>query len=82
MKTRNVLTRKLENFGILMLTMFFSFLAFAQDTTTPKVDVTTTSSTTTTTEEWFTNPVYWVIGALLFIILIAVIVRGNKSNNA
>lgn len=70
-----------EKFGILMLTFFFSILAFAQETTTPKVEVNTTTSTTTTTEEWFTNPVYWGIGAVLLIILIAVATRGNRRTN-
>lgn len=67
-----------EKFGILMLTFFFSIVALAQDTVTPKVEVNTTTTRTTTTEEWFTNPIYWVIGALLLIILIAVVARGNR----
>lgn len=67
-----------EKFGILMLTFFFNVLAFAQDTVTPKVEVNTTTSKTTTTEEWFTNPIYWVIGAVLLIILVAVVARGNR----
>lgn len=71
-----LLTRKLERFGILILTVFFSALSFAQETT-PSVDVTTTSSKTTTTEQWFTNPIYWVIGALIFIVIIAIVARGN-----
>lgn len=73
-----VITSKLEKFGIFMLTFFFSVIAFAQDATPDlDVDVTTTESTTTT-EEWFSNPVYWVIGAVLLIILIAVVARGNR----
>lgn len=71
-----LLTGKLERFGIFILTFFFSALAFAQETT-PSVDVTTTSSKTTTTEQWFTNPIYWVIGALIFIVIIAIVARGN-----
>lgn len=75
------LTNKLEKFGILMLTFFFSALAFAQETTkTPDLDVDVTTTKTTTTEEWFTNPLYWVVGALLLIILVAVIARGNKKD--
>jgi len=75
-----VIASKLEKFGIFMLTFFFSVIAFAQDTTkTPDLDVdVTTTKTTSTTEEWFSNPVYWVIGALLLIILIAVVARGNR----
>ena len=78
MKT-NVLTHKLEKFGILMLTFFFSALAFAQEAA-PDLNVDVTTTKTTTTEEWFTNPLYWVVGGLLLIILIAVIARGNKRD--
>ncbi|HMU07744.1 MAG TPA: hypothetical protein PKC37_07520 [Kaistella sp.] len=73
-------SKKAEQLGIFLLTFFFSIVAFAQEAT-PKVDVTTTSTKTTTTEEWFTNPVYWVIGALLLIILIAVVARGNGKRD-
>lgn len=76
-----LLTNKIEKFGIFILTFLFSVMAFAQDA--PKsldVDVTTTKSTTTS-EEWFSNPVYWVIGALLLIILIAVVARGNGKRD-
>lgn len=75
-----VITSKLEKFGIFMLTFFFSVITFAQDATkTPDLDVdVTTTESTTTTEEWFSNPVYWVIGAVLLIILIAVVARGNR----
>ncbi len=69
---------KLEKFGIYMLTLFFSVLAFAQEGTSPDLDVDVTTTRTTTTEEWYTNPIYWVIGALLLIILIAVVARGNR----
>lgn len=68
----------IERFGIAILTFFFSVSAFAQDTVPQKVEVNTTTTRTTTTEEWFTNPIYWVIGALLLIILIAVVARGNR----
>ncbi|HCN12857.1 MAG TPA: hypothetical protein PKV58_10795 [Kaistella sp.] len=73
-------SKKAEQLGIFLLTFFFSIVAFAQEAT-PKVDFTTTSTKTTTTEEWFTNPVYWVIGALLLIILIAVVARGNGKRD-
>ncbi len=73
------LKNRVEKFGIFMLTFFFSVVAFAQDTT-PDLNVDVTTTKTTSTEEWFTNPLYWVVGALLLIILIAVIARGNKRD--
>lgn len=78
MKTTTLVKRKFEKLTLLTVMFFASVLAFAQDAT-PKVDVTTTETTTTTTEEWFTNPLYWIIGALLLIALIAVVARGNRS---
>ncbi|HAI81186.1 MAG TPA: hypothetical protein DCL65_09180 [Chryseobacterium sp.] len=78
-----VLTSKLEKLGIMILTFFFSVMAFAQDATKSpdlNVDVTTTK-TTSTTEEWFTNPLYWVIGALVLIIIIALAARGGGKRD-
>ena len=74
-------SKKMESVGILLLTFFFSAVAFAQDKAAPTVDVTTTSTKTTTVEEWYTNPIYWVIGALVFIIIIAIVARGNGRRN-
>lgn len=78
-----VLNSKLEKLGIMILTFFFSVMAFAQDATKSpdlNVDVTTTK-TTSTTEEWFTNPLYWVIGALVLIIIIALAARGGGKRD-
>ncbi|AZI33443.1 hypothetical protein [Kaistella carnis] len=80
MKTK-ALSNRLEQFGIFMLTFFFSIVSFAQEKTdAPDLNVDVTTTKTTTTEEWFTNPLYWVVGALLLIILVAVIARGNKRD--
>lgn len=70
-----------EKFGVFMLTFFFSALALAQETTkTPDLNVDVTTTKTTTTEQWFTNPLYWVIGGLFVIVLIAIIARGGKRD--
>lgn len=78
MKTTE-LSNKLQNLGALILTFMFSVLTFAQETATPTVDVTTTSTKTTSVEEWYTNPIYWVIGALILIVIIAIVARGNNA---
>ena len=75
-----MLTKTAEKFGVWILTLFFTISATAQETTTPNVDISTTSTTTTTTEEWYSNPIFWVIGALLLIVLIAVVARGNRRD--
>ncbi len=77
-----LLISKLEKFGILILTFFFSVMAFAQEATkSPDLNVDVTTTKTTTTEQWFANPIYWVIGALLLIIIIAVVARGNRTTD-
>ena len=72
----------LEKFGILMLTFFFSTLALAQEATkTPDLNVDVTTTKTTTTEQWYSNPIYWIIGGLFVIVLIAIIARGNGKRD-
>lgn len=72
-----ILTR--GNYLLVMLMMFLaSPLSFAQEDSGPDLDVDITRETTTTTEEWFANPLYWIIGALILIVIIAVIARGNR----
>lgn len=76
----NTIFKSVQRLELLMFTFLFSILSFAQDAepeTKLKVE---TTKTTTNTEEWVSNPVYWVIGAALFIILIAVIMRGGRKD--
>ncbi|MHA6696603.1 hypothetical protein [Chryseobacterium sp. A301] len=82
MKTSTTfIKRKYEKLSLLAIMFFASIFAFAQETTEPlDVDVTTSTKTTTTSTEWMSNPLYWVIGGLVLIILIAVIVRGNNRD--
>ena len=67
--------KNLQKMSASLFAFLVSFLAFAQE---KAVEVTT--STTTTTEEWYTNPLYWVIGAGALIAIIAIVSRsGNKD---
>lgn len=70
---------KFERVALLLVMLFSSIVAFAQDAT-KTIDVNTSTTTTTTTEEWYTNPLYWVIGAILLIILVAVAARGGNRD--
>lgn len=72
------ITKKTEQLALFIMTMLFSVVAFAQNST-PDMNVDVTR-TTTTTEVWYGNPLYWVIGAVLLIALIALARRGNKRN--
>lgn len=82
MKTE-IIKNYTQRLAIVMFSVFFGVLSYAQESgSAPDTNVkVTTTGTTTTTEEWYSNPIYWVIGGLLFIILIAVIVRGNSQKN-
>lgn len=77
MQPLRFLQTKFEKISLLLVMLFCSVFAVAQDANT----AVTTTTTKTTTEEWYTNPLYLVIGAILFIILIAAIARGNKSRS-
>lgn len=76
--TITYLKLRMEKLMLWAVMLFSSVLTFAQDAEPVDVNVTTTKTTTTTSEEWISNPLYWVIGALFLIILIAIIARGNK----
>ena len=76
MQTKNIFLKQTEKISIFLLTIFFSIVTFAQSSTPDlKVDINSTKSTTTT--DWYTNPLYWVIGAVVLIIIVALISRGN-----
>ena len=78
MKSTKIANSTLGKVSALFFAVFFSILSFAQDADTNlKVDVTTTK----TTEEWYTNPLYLIIGAVVLIILIAIIARGGGKRN-
>lgn len=81
MKSLNFLGTKANQFALMVMATFFSVLSYAQDKGADlKVDVNTTK--TTSTEEWISNPIYWVIGGVVLIIIVALIARGggNRGN--
>jgi hypothetical protein len=61
-------------FGILILLMAQT-VAWAQDS------ISTTTTTTRTSETWYMSPWVWVAGGLVFILLLAAILRGGSSNS-
>lgn len=79
MKLPANISGKFEKMALLVIMFFSSVLAIAQTSAPADVDITTTETTTTTTsEEWVSNPLYWVIGALVLILIIAMVARGNR----
>ena len=62
----------------LFLTLLVSFVTFAQEGggADIKVDVNKDSG-----GGWYTNPVVWIVGAAVFILLLVALLRGNRSNS-
>lgn len=71
----SLITKKVQSFAFAMLALLMSITASAQEAVDSKV---TTTTKTTHTEEWYANPTYIIIGAVLFIVLIAVLVMGGR----
>ena len=71
MKTK--LMRIANKWLLLVVLMFTNFITWAQEEGGSIV----TKQTTSTTREWYTSPWAWVIGAAVFILLFAAIIRGG-----
>lgn len=84
---KNTLKNTYYKLGLLQLALLSGVAAFAQDSTANSTSsqtvVTHTSSTAAdnTQAMWYTSPWVWVGGALLLIILLYAILKGNNSNN-
>lgn len=55
-----------------ILSLFASMLAVAQDA---KVDINVNKGGST----WYTNPIVWVVGAAIFILLLVALMRGRRD---
>ena len=63
---------------MLVMGMLVSMYSFAQNAGRQvEMDITTT---TTETATWYSNPWVWIIGAAVFILLFAAILRGNRTD--
>ena len=70
--------KKLEFF---LFCLFFSALTFAQEKAPDlKVDVDMDKSGDAMGGDWMSNPLVWVIGALVLILIIALVARGGGNN--
>lgn len=73
-------TNKLQNFALAVMLVFTSTLTWAQEKTTKlDVDVNMNKATDMSSGNWMQNPLVWVIGALVIIILIALVARGGNN---
>lgn len=72
---------KLKYFFTLLVFSFLSTVLWAQQETTEssssstKVSITEENST-----EWYTNPIVWIVGAAIFILLLVALLRSGGSN--
>ncbi len=77
MKKASFLEKQLQKVFFMIASLYASVYVLAQDTPDANLDVNVT--TTKTTEEWYTNPLYLIIGAVVLILLVALIARGGKK---
>jgi len=63
-----------------VFTLLVSFVTFAQESggegADIKVDINKDTDST-----WYTNPVVWIIGAAVFILLLVALLRGNRTSD-
>lgn len=76
MKKFNALTR----IQFFLLSMFASVMAFAQEAA-DDLNVDVDIDDATAGGDWMSNPLVWVIGALVLILIIALVARGGGSRD-
>lgn len=72
MKNATEMKSKIYQLFLSLIALAFPLLAYAQE---DKPDLNVNVTTTKTTTEWYSEPIYWVIGAVVLIILVALIAR-------
>lgn len=78
--TKFPLFKKVQLF---VYSLFFSAIAFAQNSSPDlDVDVDVSKPGDAMGGDWMSNPLVWVIGALVLIVIIALVARGNNNNRA
>lgn len=74
------ISRFINRLTFIFLSLIASVYSFAQgDGSGVKVDITKTETTTT---DWYANPWVWIVGAAVFILLFAAIIRGGSRSDA
>lgn len=77
MKTLNIL-RRLQTFAMVAMTTLTGALVWDQDKTA-QLDVNVDVNKGTETSNWMTNPLVWVIGALVLILVVVLAARGASN---
>jgi hypothetical protein len=91
----NIITMKkqieylMARMAFLLFVLFNATVSFAQDGGTGEgateggsvtVSKSTTSSSSSMSETWYTEPWVWIVGALVFILLLVALTRGGRSS--
>lgn len=78
MKTINSIQKLIKVFTVILLSTLSSVYAFAQDVP-EKVDVDINANGGSA---WYGQPWVWAVGVALFIVILVIITRSNKSADA
>ena len=78
MKNDNMLIKSSKHLLVLMFALFSTLYTFAQDAP-EKVDVNINAGGATA---WYGQPWIWAIGVAIFILVLVIITRSNKSSEA
>lgn len=72
-----MISNALSKFVALFFSLLLSFIAVAQE---KSVDI-NINKNSGGGSNWYTNPIVWVIGGAVFILLLVALLRGNNSRN-
>ena len=73
---KKIISRSWLRFTTILLSSFFSVISFAQDKGID-VDINVKKE-----QAWYQNPIVWVIGGAVFILLLVALLRGGEKRSA
>ena len=80
--TRTNLLSKIQIFAMAVMANLAVVMVRAQEKAADlKVDVDVNKGGDAMGGDWMSNPLVWVIGALILIVIIALVARGNRTND-
>lgn len=81
MTTYNALKNNFSRLFLFVMMLATGTYTLAQDggTKGPDLNISNVTETSTSSETWYANPLYLIIGALLLVIIIIALARGNRK---
>ena len=73
---KKIISRSWLRFSTILLSSFLSVVSFAQDKGID-VDINVKKE-----QAWYQNPIVWVIGGAVFILLLVALLKGGEKRNA